>query len=242
MKLTIREITIAGVLSAVAILLAVTQLGYIPFFAGVSITIMHVPVIIGAVVAGPFVGTFVGLVFGLTSLIAAIVAPTTPGDVLFTDPFVSVLPRLFIGVAAWAAYTFAQKAGKWILTVIGSIVLLLVVAGVTYLIATSEYSYSIALAVVVCIICLALSAFVLVRALRADKAELALSLSAVAGTLTNSALVLLVLTIRGVIPASVGFTVALTNGPAEMAAAIIITVAVMSAWKQVAVTSKGSSV
>ncbi|MBN1315243.1 MAG: hypothetical protein JXA42_07240, partial [Anaerolineales bacterium] len=155
---------------------------------------------------------------------------------------VSVLPRLFIGVAAWAVYEMAQKTGKRTLVVVGTIVLLAVVAGTTYLVGAGEQSYSTIAAVIVCLIGLGLAALILVRAYRAQQAELALSLSAVAGTLANTALVLSALVVRGAIPASVGLTVALTNGPAEMAAAIIITVAVIAAWRQIALKPQGASV
>ncbi|MGB8252563.1 MAG: ECF transporter S component, partial [Anaerolineaceae bacterium] len=70
-----RKIVIAGVMAAVSILLGVTRWGFIPWFAGVSLTIMHVPVIIGAILEGPIVGLVIGLIFGLFSMIQAAVAP-----------------------------------------------------------------------------------------------------------------------------------------------------------------------
>jgi uncharacterized membrane protein len=84
--------------------MAVTPLGFLPWFGGASLTIMHIPVIVAAVLEGPVAGTVVGLIFGVTSLVKAAVAPVGPLDPLFTNPLVSVLPRLFIGVAAWTAY------------------------------------------------------------------------------------------------------------------------------------------
>ena len=71
---------------------------------GISLTIMHIPVLVAAVIEGPVAGTVVGLIFGVTSLIRAAVAPLGPLDPLFTNPLVSVLPRLFIGLAAWATF------------------------------------------------------------------------------------------------------------------------------------------
>ena len=50
--LSIKKITVAGVLSAVAVVLGITPFGIIPWFSGASITIMHVPVIIAAVLEG----------------------------------------------------------------------------------------------------------------------------------------------------------------------------------------------
>ncbi len=101
----VRTIVITAVLSALSIVFAVTSLGYIPWFGGISITIMHIPVIVAAILEGPIAGTIVGLVFGLTSLLKAASAPTGPVDLLFVNPLVSVLPRLFIGVVAWLKFT-----------------------------------------------------------------------------------------------------------------------------------------
>ena len=89
-SLTVRDIVIAGVLGAVAILLGVTRLGYIPVpTAAGNATIMHIPAIIGGIMQGPAVGLIVGAIFGVSSFLNA----TVP---LFKDPLVAILPRLFI--------------------------------------------------------------------------------------------------------------------------------------------------
>jgi len=103
-----RKIVITGVLSAISIFLGITRLGFIPWFSGASLTIMHIPVIIGAVLEGPIVGLVIGLVFGVFSLIQA-VAPTGSGDIIFTNPLISILPRLFIGPVAWLIYSGLKK-------------------------------------------------------------------------------------------------------------------------------------
>lgn len=99
-----RKIVVAGVMAAVAIILGITRWGFIPWFGGVSLTIMHVPVIIGAILEGPVVGLVIGLIFGLFSMVQAAIAPNGPGDVVFTNPLISVLPRLFIGPVAWLVW------------------------------------------------------------------------------------------------------------------------------------------
>ena len=104
-----RKIVVAGVLGAISVLLGVTRLGFIPWFSGVSLTIMHVPVIIGAVLEGPVVGAAVGLIFGGFSMLQAAIAPTGPADVWFTNPLLAVLPRLLIGPMAWLAYRALQR-------------------------------------------------------------------------------------------------------------------------------------
>lgn len=104
-----RKIVITGVLSAISIFLGMTRLGFIPWVSGASLTIMQVPVIIGAVLEGPVVGLVIGLVFGIFSLIQAAVAPTGPADVWFTNPLLSILPRLFIGPVSWLIYRSLKK-------------------------------------------------------------------------------------------------------------------------------------
>ena len=41
-----RKIVITAVMAAVSVVLGATRLGFIPWFSGASLTIMHVPVII----------------------------------------------------------------------------------------------------------------------------------------------------------------------------------------------------
>ena len=97
-SLSVRQIVIAGILGGIAIFLGATQLGFIPVpnLAGRA-TIMHVPVILGGALEGPVVGTIVGLIFGIFSFITA----ETP---IARDPLVSILPRLPIGIVAWAVF------------------------------------------------------------------------------------------------------------------------------------------
>lgn len=186
MKLTVRQIVIAGLMGAIAILLGVTRLGFIgpfPPLLPVSATIMHVPAIIGGVLQGPFVGLIIGLIFGVFSWLQA---PTEqpPINLWFSNPLVSILPRLFIGV-------------------------------------TSAYAY---------------------QALRRTNEIVALAAAGIVGTLTNTILVVGMLIVLGYIPALVIIPAVLPNAIAEIVVAVIIVVAVVAAWKGIAVRGKGSSV
>ena len=104
-----RSIVITGLMAAIAVILGWTHWGFIPWFGGAALTIMHVPAIIAAVLVGPLSGVVVGLVFGIFSMIQAALAPTGPADVWFTNPLLSILPRLFIGPAAWLVYSALKK-------------------------------------------------------------------------------------------------------------------------------------
>ena len=70
-----RKIVVGGILGAISIFLGITKWGFLPWIGGASITIMTVPVVIGAVLEGPIVGLAIGLIFGGFSLIQAAAAP-----------------------------------------------------------------------------------------------------------------------------------------------------------------------
>lgn len=171
-----RKIVITGVLGAIAVLLGLTRLGFIPWVSGASLTIMHVPVIIGAVLEGPIVGLGIGLIFGIFSLIQAAVAPTGPADVWFTNPLLSVLPRLFIGPVAWLVW---QSLRKWTVA--------------------------------------------------------ALILAGIAGSLTNTILVLGMIGVLGFLPFAALLPIAIANGLPEAGVSALITLVVVAAWQQFAV-------
>lgn len=118
------KMVIAAAFSAIIIIMAnVPFLGYIPL--GVTrATIIHVPVIIGAIVLGPVYGVFLGFVFGVTSLVANTFNPTITSFVF--SPFYSMgetegnllslvicfVPRMLIGPAAYGVYRLVKRTGN----------------------------------------------------------------------------------------------------------------------------------
>lgn len=91
-------------LSAIAIILGLTPLGLIPVPTPAGrATIMHIPVIIGAVLEGPVVGMFVGFIFGLISFI-------TTGSPLLKNPIIAILPRILIGLTAYYSYKWTKSS------------------------------------------------------------------------------------------------------------------------------------
>lgn len=173
------KIAITGILGAVAILLGLTHWGFIPWFGGVSLTIMHVPAIIGAILQGPIVGAGIGLIFGLFSMMQAAIAPTGPTDVWFTNPLLSVLPRLFIGPVAWLVYSALKR---W------------QVAGILA--------------------------------------------GAIAGSLTNTILVLGVIGLMGYLPWAALGGIAVVNGLPEVGVSAVITLLVVAAIRQIRIGKK----
>ena len=104
LDLSTREIVIAGVIGGVALFLGATRLGFIPVpipFIG-NATIMHIPAIVGGALEGPVVGALAGLIFGIFSFLYADVP-------IFKDPIIAILPRLLIGVVAWAVFVSMRR-------------------------------------------------------------------------------------------------------------------------------------
>ncbi len=103
-RLSTRTIAISGVLGAITIMLSVTGLGMIPMpsLAGRA-TILHVPVILGAILEGPVVGAFTGFIFGLYSFM-------TPVGAIPADPIVRILPRILIGITSYYTYVLFRRS------------------------------------------------------------------------------------------------------------------------------------
>lgn len=143
-KTDVRRMAIIGVLSAISIMLSMTPLGFIPI-GPTNATIMHIPVIIGAIIEGPVVGITVGFIFGATSLLKALTMPTIT-SFAFVNPLVSVLPRMLIGIVAYYVYKLTIKFTKnvfvsgWITGVIGSLVNTAVVLGMIYILYGARYA------------------------------------------------------------------------------------------------------
>ena len=119
-----KGITMTALFAALIILLAFTPfLGYIPL-GFTRATIIHIPVILGALLLGPKKGALLGFVFGLTSFINNTMNPT-PTSFVFT-PFYSLgeysggvgsliicfIPRILVGVVPWYVYQLIYKVTK----------------------------------------------------------------------------------------------------------------------------------
>lgn len=119
--LTVRKMMVVGLLVSISIVLGIVPgLGFIPV-GPTRATIMHIPVIIGAIMEGPLVGGLIGLIFGVFSIFQAISNPT-PVSFVFLNPIVSVVPRILIGLVAYYVYKFSKEIGGkkslWLLNII----------------------------------------------------------------------------------------------------------------------------
>lgn len=106
-----RALAFLGLMLAITIIMSLTPLGFIPLGV-ISATITHVPTIITGIVLGPVAGLIMGTGFGVISLINAITRPVSLLDPLFMNPLISVLPRMFIGVASYYVFLLISKLFK----------------------------------------------------------------------------------------------------------------------------------
>lgn len=148
----------------------------VPTAAG-SATTMHIPAIIGGILEGTPVGWLIGTIFGVYSFLRAQVP-------LFKDPFVAILPRMFIGITAYFTYVGLKRFNEIV----------------------------------------------------------AVGAAAAVGTLTNTIGVLGMAVIRGYMEAGTALTIGITHGIPEVVVAIIITVAVVAAWKRLDYGRAGSRI
>jgi uncharacterized membrane protein len=120
-RLNTRQLAVVGMLSAVSIVLGATGYGFIPLPMAKA-TILHIPVIIGAILEGPIVGAMIGFFFGMFSLIQNYAAPSSIFSPAFQNPIVSVLPRVLIAVTAYYSYKFMLGRNESIKVGVGAVI------------------------------------------------------------------------------------------------------------------------
>ncbi len=120
-----RDMVMTAMFTAIIIAMAfVPYMGYIPL-GFMNATIIHIPVIIGAIILGPKKGAFLGGVFGLTSMINNTINPNLTSFVFspfysadggasgnFFSIIVCMVPRILIGVVAYYVYKGIVKLFK----------------------------------------------------------------------------------------------------------------------------------
>ncbi len=117
------ELALAALFTAIIIIMAYTPLGYIPLVV-INATIIHIPVILGALFMGPKKGAFLGFVFGITSFLKNTLTPATASAFVFSpviayqtvgvsgifkSAFICFVPRILVGVVPCLVYAFIKK-------------------------------------------------------------------------------------------------------------------------------------
>ena len=97
---------------SIILIMTFTPLGFITLFGVVSNTLIHIPVLIGALLFGYKKGLLYGTFFGLASLFKALTSPVTILDPYFVNPLVSVLPRVLFGLISGLVFDLIKKLPK----------------------------------------------------------------------------------------------------------------------------------
>lgn len=112
----IYEIVLFSILSTIIIVMSFTPIGYIKTL-GIEITLLMIPVAIGAILLGPVYGACLGLIFGLTSFLQCVFGFSAGGAMLlaingFYTFIVCVIPRTLMGFLTGVIYKLLSKVTK----------------------------------------------------------------------------------------------------------------------------------
>ncbi len=147
---------------AIMVLLGFTPIGIIdlPF---IKATILHIPVIIGAIFLGPYMGAILGFAFGMISLIKNTMAPSlisfvfsplipfpVTGESSLLSLIVCFVPRILVGVIPYFVYKILSKNKQksktkrtlnlTICGIVGSMVNTIFVMGLIYALFKNEFA------------------------------------------------------------------------------------------------------
>ena len=119
-------LTFMGILTAIVIVLQSLAIGI--RFGVFSITLVLVPIVIGAAMYGWKAGAWLGLVFGVVVLFTdagAFLAVSVPGTVI-----TCLLKGILAGIAAAAVYKLFENKNRWVAIILAAIVCPVVNTGV----------------------------------------------------------------------------------------------------------------
>lgn len=143
------KLVLTALFTAIIIIMAFTPLGYIPLVV-INATIIHIPVILGAIFCGPKKGAFLGFVFGMTSFVKNTIMPASLSAFVFSpilassvvgpsgiikSTIICFVPRILVGIIPYFVYKGIvklvsgdrAKAGKVVSNLVISALLLIAV-------------------------------------------------------------------------------------------------------------------
>jgi len=116
-----KQMVLTAMFGAIILILNFTPIGYIQLPL-IKATIIHIPVIIGAILLGPKIGAGLGFIFGLTSLYNNTFTPTLLSFVFSpliplpgTDSgswaalIVALIPRILVGILPYYTYQLLNR-------------------------------------------------------------------------------------------------------------------------------------
>lgn len=121
-RIPVRSLVLLGLFSAIIILQTyVPFLGYLKLFGLIDLTIIHITVLLGACLMGPYYGAALGGVWGITSMLYAYSSAGILNP-LFYNPLISVIPRVIVGlVAGFLFHLLSKRFSTTISAVVASV-------------------------------------------------------------------------------------------------------------------------
>jgi len=114
--MSVKDLATLGLLTGVLLLMAFTPLGYFHTF-GLDISLMMIPVGIGAMLMGPKAGAWLGFIFGATSFYQAVTGASPFSAMLFSisplHTFLLCIPtRILMGFVTGVIFLLVSKLDK----------------------------------------------------------------------------------------------------------------------------------
>ncbi len=237
MKKSIVPLTQLALFSAIILVMTfIPYLGYITIPGALSITTLHIPVIIGAIVLSRQTysyawGAAIGGVWGVTCLLYALFNGTADAAI-FLNPLISVVPRILVGVLIVAFYKLALSVCKTQTSGTVLTFLMAVVIATFVMLLVQNIAGSWVAAVLIGLVALAVGIFLILRNFSKIKEKniVPILFTAVMGTFSNTVLVLIAINLFGSngliqlvgVVKNIFSTVIALNGTIEILAAMVI--------------------
>ena len=114
--MNVKDLTTLGLLTGILLVMAFTPLGYFHTF-GLDISLMMIPVGIGAMLMGPKAGAWLGFIFGATSFYQAVTGASPFSAMLFNispfNTFLLCIPtRMLMGFVTGLIFLLVSKLDK----------------------------------------------------------------------------------------------------------------------------------
>ena len=115
-RMSVKDLTTLGLLTGILLVMAFTPLGYFHTL-GVDISLMMIPVGIGAMLMGPKAGAWLGFIFGATSFYQALTGTSVFSATLFNispvNTFLLCIPtRMLMGFLTGVIFMVVSKLDK----------------------------------------------------------------------------------------------------------------------------------
>ena len=204
------ELVLTALFTAIIVIMAFTPLGYIPLVV-INATIIHIPVILGALFLGPKKGAFLGFVFGFTSFInntfkavtasAFVFSPVLAYNVvgvsgIFKSLYICFVPRILVGIVPYYVYILIrkalkseQKAGRVVVDLLASLILFISIRA--FLIRLFPEALSALVCTIIGLIAgIVLMAVLTVTGRKKESTNIALAYAGLSGAFTNTLFVM----------------------------------------------------